>query len=66
MTEIEGQYEIVEGLKTHYIRAGSGSPLLILHGSAPEGPLALFTDRASNPSLRVALLSMRQMGLALA
>ncbi len=37
ITEIEGQYATVEGLKTHYIQAGSGSSLLILHGAAPGG-----------------------------
>ncbi len=35
ITKIPGQYLDVGGLRTHYLQAGSGHPLLILHGGAP-------------------------------
>ena len=31
----DGDYEIVEGLKTFYIKRGGGHPLVLIHGAAP-------------------------------
>ncbi len=31
----QGQYLNVEGIKTFYVRAGTGTPLLLIHGGAP-------------------------------
>ncbi len=31
----QGEYEIIGGLKTHFHRAGSGKPVVFLHGSGP-------------------------------
>ena len=35
ITQIPGEYSTVEGLQTHFIKAGNGHPVLILHGGAP-------------------------------
>ncbi len=31
----QGQYLNVEGIKTFYVRAGTGTPLLLIHEGAP-------------------------------
>src|SRR6185369_7352049 len=37
ITQRPGKYVTVNGLKTHFIHAGNGHALLILHGGAPGG-----------------------------
>lgn len=37
ITRLPGEYITVAGVKTHFIKAGAGYPLLILHGGAPGG-----------------------------
>src|SRR5438552_377097 len=37
ITQLPRQYLAVAGVKTHYLTAGAGHPLLILHGGAPGG-----------------------------
>lgn len=37
ITQLPGQYITVAGVKTHYLTAGAGHPLLVLHGGAPGG-----------------------------
>jgi pimeloyl-ACP methyl ester carboxylesterase len=37
ITRLPDQFVTVAGVKTHYLQAGSGHPLLILHGGAPGG-----------------------------
>jgi pimeloyl-ACP methyl ester carboxylesterase len=37
ITQLPGQYVTINGLRTHYLTAGTGHPLLILHGGAPGG-----------------------------
>jgi pimeloyl-ACP methyl ester carboxylesterase len=37
ITQLPGKYATINGLNTHYLAAGTGHPLVVLHGGAPGG-----------------------------
>src|SRR6185312_16732865 len=41
----QGQYVDVDGIRTFYIRKGSGHPVILLHGSAPGGSSTVVWQR---------------------
>lgn len=49
ITKLPGQYVTAAGAKTHYIKAGSGDPLLLLHGGAPGGSARVIYGAAIEP-----------------
>ncbi len=61
-----GEFVDVDGLKTFYIKAGSGHPLLLIHGGAPGACAELawkpVIDLFAQSGLRSTLLTRRDMG----
>jgi 2-hydroxy-6-oxonona-2,4-dienedioate hydrolase len=41
----QGQYVDIDGIRTFYIRKGSGHPVILLHGSAPGGSSTVVWQR---------------------
>jgi pimeloyl-ACP methyl ester carboxylesterase len=49
ITKLPGKYATINGLETHYLTAGSGQLLLILHGGAPGGCARVIYGAAIEP-----------------
>ena len=49
ITKLPSKYATINGLETHYITAGTGHPLLILHGGAPGGCARVIYGAAIEP-----------------
>ena len=49
ITQLHGKHLTVDGLETHYLAAGTGHPLLILHGGAPGGSARVIYGACIEP-----------------
>jgi len=49
MTKGNGEYVVVDGLKTFYIKAGTGRPLLLIHGGSPGASSSVSWKLNVNP-----------------